>query len=361
MAYIEERRTKSGKTSYRVMIRMKGYPTACATFTRRTDATAWAKQTEVEMQQGRYFKHSAARKHTVADLIERYLEMLTFTVNRRHSEAATMLGWWKNEIGYLMLSDLTASVIVEKIEKLRSQTRLLADGRIFQRSPARVNRYVTALSHACTIAVNEWEWLEANPVKRIKKLREPAGRVRFLDDDERTRLLNACKSKPMLYCLVVLALSTGMRQGELLGLRWPDIDFQRQTIILHKTKNGERRVVPLTGHALEVLREANKIRRIDSDLVFPGPRQPKERWNCRGAWLAAVEAAGLIDFHFHDLRHCAASYMAMNGATLLELQAVMGHKTLQMVKRYAHLSEAHTRGVVASMNEKIFKAASHGR
>jgi integrase len=140
---------------------------------------------------------------------------------------------------------------------------------------------------------------------------------------------------------------------EILQLRWQDVDFQRQVITLHDTKNGERRSLPLTGHALALMQHHAKIRRIDSPFVFPS-RNGKKPFDIRRAWEAALKKANIPDFCFHDLRHSAASYLAMNGASLAEIAEILGHKTLSMVKRYAHLSEAHTAGVVARMNEKIF-------
>ena len=151
----------------------------------------------------------------------------------------------------------------------------------------------------------------------------------------------------------MLSLSTGIRQGELLRLTWADIDFDRGVIVLHETKSGERRAVPLAGRALAVMQELSKVRRIDTPLVFPGKR-PDRSMDVRTSWEYALRGADIENFRWHDLRHCTASYLAMNGASLAEIAEVLGHKTLQMVKRYAHLSEQHTAGVVASMNEKIF-------
>jgi integrase len=180
--------------------------------------------------------------------------------------------------------------------------------------------------------------------------------VRFLDNEERKKLLEACresKSKD-LYCAVVIALSTGCRKTELMSLRWPQVDLQRGQIILEETKNDERRSVPLVGHALDLIKERAKVRRLDSDFVFPGKKPGKSR-DLRRPWQEALKATGVKNFRWHDLRHSCASYLAMNGATESEIAEVLGHKTLQMVKRYAHLSEPHTSKVVASMNEKIFK------
>jgi integrase len=200
--------------------------------------------------------------------------------------------------------------------------------------------------------------METNPMPNVKKPKEPQGRVRFLSDDERDRLLNACKDSmnPYLYSVVVLALSTGMRQGEIMNLTWNAVDFANKRIILEKTKNGERRTVYLAGKALELLQalKKQKVRRIDNNLVFPGTHALNlGPASLRTAWLSALKKAGVTDFKFHDLRHSAASYLAMDGASLIDIAAVLGHKTLAMVKRYSHLSETHVKGVIESMNEKM--------
>jgi integrase len=140
---------------------------------------------------------------------------------------------------------------------------------------------------------------------------------------------------------------------ELLSLTWRDIDLNHGIITLHDTKNGERRTLHLTGIALDLMRQHAKIRRIDSQWVFPAASGTKPA-SIREAWEYALRRANITDFRFHDLRHTAASYLAMNGASLMELADILGHKTLSMVKRYAHLSESHTRGVVERMNRAVF-------
>jgi len=356
MAYIEKRESSNGKASYRALIRLKGYPTESATFERLTDARDWAQKTEAAMKDKRYFKTAESKKHTIADMVDRYITRIEQRNPNRLKDVKPMLEWWKEELGYCILADLTKAAITEKIEKLASRKRTLKDGKEKRISAARVNRHIAALSHACTIAVNEWEWLEHHPLHKVTKMKEPRGRVRFLDDDERKKLLNVCKDSrsSKLYLVVILALSTGARFNEIMKLKWQDVDLNRKAIILHDTKNKERRVLPLAGHALELIKEYNKVRRIDSDLVFPSPHDANTPWNIRTSWNTAVKNAGLQNFRFHDLRHSAASYLAMNGASLAEIAEVLGHKTLQMVKRYAHLSESHTSKVVASMNAKIF-------
>ena len=351
MATIEKRITDEGKVVHRVKIRLKGYPPQTASFQRLTDAKKWAQHTEAAIREGRHFKTVAAKKHTLADTIDRYCEeILSFkpnsTENQRH-----YLKWWRKEVGSYLLSDLTSALLIERRGKLIGSENKF--GR--QIGPSTVNRYVTALGHVFTVAINEWEWMEQNPARKVSKYKEPRGRVRFLSDDERKKLLEACKESDnrFLYTVVVLALSTGARKMELLGLKWQDVDLTRKSIILHETKNDDRRVLPLQGYALSLILECSKIRKLHCPYVFPSDKkcQPID---IRTAWENALKRAEIEDFRFHDLRHSAASYLAMNGASLAEIAEVLGHKTLQMVKRYAHLSEAHTAKVVQSMNERIF-------
>lgn len=354
VASIRKRVNKDGNASYRVDVRLKGFPPQRATFARITDAKRWARNTESAIQENRYFKTTESRKHTLADMIDRYIDNVLPT-KKDHKRQKAQYEWWKSRLGDYTLGDVTPSLISEVRDKL-------SEGK----APATVVRYLSALSHAFTVAVNEWEWIEDNPMRRVRKPKEPRGRVRFLSDDEelqdgsviygeRTRLLRTCAMSPnkVLYTIVVLALSTGMRQSEMMNLRWPDVDLKQARIVLHETKNGERRVVPLYGHSLDLLKNLSKVRNLKTDLLFPGKKITSPVF-IRTPWKNAVESAGIENFRFHDLRHSAASYLAMNGASMVEIADVLGHKTLSMVKRYAHLSEAHTASVVASMNEKIF-------
>jgi len=352
---VEERTTKNGKKRYRVRIRLKGHPEECATFRRKTDAKNWEQDTEAAIRDGRYFKTRQAKKKTMADLVDRYVrDVIPGKSAYQQTQQTRQLKWWKTNFGDFTLAHVTPALIAEGRDSLRSE-QIGRDGKK-RRSNATVNRYLAALSHAFSVAVREWGWLDASPVRKVSRLKESRGRVRFLSKDERTRLLKACRgsSQPLLYPLVVLALSTGARQGELLALRWSDVDLKRKVIRLEDTKNNERRALPLAGLAFELVSELSKVRRIDSDLVFSSKRDGKKPFYFRTVWLKALIDARVEDFRFHDLRHTAASYLAMNGATLAEIAEVLGHKTLAMVKRYAHLTEQHTSKVVARMNAEIF-------
>ncbi|HEV3458245.1 MAG TPA: site-specific integrase [Thermoanaerobaculia bacterium] len=346
---IQRRIGKNGKVSWRVRIRMKGHPIQTETFDRKTDAAQWAESVRAAIREGRRFPTSEARRHTLAELIDRYRqEKLPDYDEGEQRQRAAKLAWWRARLGDRYLSDLTPAAISDA----RSSLARMGPGEK-PAAPATQNRYLAVLRHALNIAKNEWGWLEDNSAKKVRPKREPRGLVRYLSQEERERLLAACQESddPRLYPIVLVALSTGARKSEVVRLRWRDIALDRRTAVLQKTKNGERRTLVLAGQVLDVLKEMACVRQIGSDLVFVGrrgiaafPRKP---------WDAAVQAAGLEDFRFHDLRHTFASYLAMSGATLPELCEALGHKTLAMVKRYAHLSEAHTSGVVKRMAEKF--------
>lgn len=347
MANIETRTTINGSIHYRVRVRLKGFPTQTASFERLTDARKWVQQTESAIREGRHFKTSESKKRTLREAIDRYKQsVLPDKKANTKKDQVKQLDWWSNKIGDLCLANITSSTISELRDQLKTSGA---------RSHATVNRYLSALSHVFTIAKKEWRWAHENPVLDISRLKEPRGRVRFLSDEERPRLLDICKksNNHYLYTIVVVALSTGARKMEILNLKWGDVDLTRGIITIHETKNGERRALPLTSLALELIKQHSKVRAIHSNYLFAS-RTLDKPIEIKKAWESALKQAEINDFRFHDLRHCCASYLAMNGASLAEIAEILGHKTLQMVKRYAHLSDAHTSKVVARMNEKIF-------
>jgi integrase len=382
MAVIEKRKTKDGKEQYRVKIRLRGFPPQTATFTRAADAKRWAQQTEAAIREGRHFKTTEAKKHTLGQLIDRYIRDVLPQKKKSQKKQTAQLQWWKEVIGSYLLADISPALIGEKRDELSNGMTY----RGTKRSPATVVRYLSALSHAFSIAVKEWGWLEDSPMRKVSKLKESRGRVRFLEEHERERLLQACKdsSNPALYPVVMLAISTGMRYSEILNLTWADVDLNRKRIILQETKNGERRAVPVAGQALELLFQLEKKRRIDTQLLFPKTKfqnssQASNENHChpsfqkheldrvqkvqkpvqlRSAWETALKKAQIENFRFHDLRHCAASYLAMSGASLAEIADILGHKTLAMVKRYAHLSDSHKFTVVDRMNKSFLGAGA---
>ncbi len=350
MASIRSKTGKDGKTRLYVQVRLKGFPPQTACFHRLTDAKKWIQETESDIRNNRYFKTSESRKHTFKELAERY--MATILKDKKSGKSQTaQISWWIKELGERVLSDITPALIVECKEKLLN----IVTYRKIKMTTATVNRYLAALSHIFTVATKEWGWTVDNPVKLISRAKESRGRVRFLNENERESLFTACRESknPYLHTIVILAISTGMRLGEIISLTWNQIDFSKRRIILEETKNGERRQVPLVGKASELLIQLESNRTKCSTLIFPDKRNYRMPIDFRSAWDYALKRSGINDFRFHDLRHCCASYLAMNGASMVEIAAVLGHKTLQMTKRYTHLSDNHLSDVVAKMNEKI--------
>jgi integrase len=331
MATIQARRTKGGKVRYRVQIRLDGHPSLYRTFERRTDAKAWARDTESDLKAGRQTGLEAPKRHTLAELVVRYVQEVL-----PGKPVATSYGghlaWWKDELGAYYVSDVTSDLIEEAYRKLLREPG--PTGR--KRSTTTANRYLISLSSCFSFGRKRLKWLNSNPVSGVEKEAEPRGRVRFLsrpvdgDDSELDRLLAACQQSvsPDLYDLVVLAIWTGCREGELMALRksWVHLSEGGFTLPAETTKTKRERFVALVGPALEIVER--RIKDEGTAYLFASGRGSSiEPAFPRRAWNTALKRAGIADFRFHDLRHIHASYLAMSGATERELMESLGHST----------------------------------
>jgi integrase len=351
MASFEKRVSDDGATSYRVKIRLRGHEPVSATFQRLTDAKTWAAQTETELKANRYF--GASKRHTVEDLLDHY-EKEGVPHLKSARDVKQRLGVWRTRVGHLLLCDLSVGTIKKHKDELKATPK----GRGGERSGADVNRTMAALSSALSFAVKELEWLEDNPMVRVRKFAESRGRVRYLSEEELPELLKACRASKNndLLVAVMLALSTGARQAEVMGLRWKQIDLKAKTALLIDTKNGERRTLPVVGEALDLLIARGKVRTLTDDRVFPAGRRSKKPdavADLRAPWEAALKAAKIEDFHWHDLRHTCASYMAMSGVSQIEMAKLLGHRTLAMTMRYSHLSPQRTIEVADGLAKRM--------
>ena len=262
------------------------------------------------------------------------------------------LGKWCSMIGEITLDQITPSLLSDCRDKLSDE--ITTRGQL--RTNAGVNRYMACLSSVFNIAVREWQWLEENPVRNFNKLKESKGRERFLDEEEIKRLLHQCKRvSDDLYLVVVLSLSTGARKTEIWEIKWSEIDLEKGRAIFRNTKNDETRSVPIQSHALDLLRSRSKQKRTKSDLVFPSKMNSKKAHDFTRAWRKVIRESEIDDFRWHDLRHCTASYLAMNGASVRDIADILGHKTLQMAMKYSHLTKNHSEKILKSMNDKLFK------
>jgi integrase len=347
MATIEKRIGASGKTTWRVRVRKLAGPSLTKSFKRKIDAEEWARSIEHQIDVGDHVPNTEARKRTLADAIDRYLTVTLRRAKHRKSavEQTRLLNWWREELGDRSLVGISAATIAEARDKLSRNVNRAGTAV----TGATVNRYVTALSAVLTVTMKEYGWIQRNPARNVTRLADSKGRERFLSETERKALLDTCDSSEFksLGSIVRLALATGARKGELLNLQWSGVDFERRTARFLDTKNGESRTVPLASSAVAALERMAKAGK------RTGPVIPYSSAWLDKSWQVARDAAGLPDVRFHDLRHSAASYLAMSGASLMDIAAILGHKTLAMVKRYSHLSEQHTTAAVDRMAEKF--------
>ena len=269
------------------------------------------------------------------------------------------LSWWKARLGpVLTLQDLTDDHVHAALEDLASRParhyvgkddegRPVLEFKKRAMAPATVNRYGAALAAVITWAIKKRIAPKGyvHPCRSVERRQENNERTRFLSDDELRRLLDACRASawPRLYALVLAALTTGARKGELMGLRWSAVDLERAVAHVGKTKNGDPRVLPLVP---ALLTELQRFKGEPAGWVFPSPRNPEKQFEFEPRWHEALRRARIKDFTFHSLRHSCASILARNGATLLEIADVLGHRQLQMTKRYSHLATAHKAALV---------------
>jgi integrase len=204
MATIEPRLNADGATTYRVKVRLKGHPVQHASFERRTDARRWAQSTESAIREGRHFKTTESKKRTLADAIKKYRDEVMPHKPGCSRSQPYQLDWWEAQVGAYTLANITPGLIAECREKLLNSPRNPRRANFKQRasspkrSPATVNRYLAVLSHIFSIAVKEWEWIDDNPVRKVRKPKEAKGRDRYLSDDERRRFLTACEASDSL-------------------------------------------------------------------------------------------------------------------------------------------------------------------
>ncbi|MDR3413292.1 MAG: site-specific integrase [Formivibrio sp.] len=345
---------------------MKGRTPETATFKKITDARAWAAKTEQAIKEGRHF--GVSKRHTLGELLDRY-EEAELPRLKSAPKLKPRLTTWRALHGATLLSDLTPDVIAKARDMLAAMPKQYGGGK---RTAADVNRFLAALSSVCTYGVKELNWIERNPLERVSKGSESKGRVRYLSDVELPRFLKACRqsNNQNLYLAVVLALTTGGRKSETMGLRWSQIRLQDRTAMLGDTKNGDARALPLSGEVIVLLQERSKVRNLLDDRLFPPkPRSKSPFLDLRAPFATALKEAEIGDyigegkkrlfvanFRWHDLRHTCASYLAMAGTSPLEISKILGHRTMAMVSRYAHLSP----GRVVELGDMLAKRMGVG-
>jgi len=312
-------RLRSNKWQARVS--RQGEPSLVKTFQSKEDAQRWARSVEVEWDKGTYTNIHQAQKTTFGELIARYLREVTPLMRGASADTIRLKAIMRRPIAKENMATLTSA----KIAKYR-------DARLQEIKPSTVIRELAYFSAIINHARREWGLNIPNPVLGVRKPAQPQGRNRILTFEEERLLLDACKplANRNIYTrpFVILALETCMRRGELLNLRWDNINYQAKTAYLALTKNGQSRTVPLSTRAIETLQALP--RSIDGRVL------PVNFAALETNFKRARERAGLTDLRIHDLRHTAATRLSERLPNLLELSAVTGHKSLAMLKRYYH-------------------------
>lgn len=300
---------------------------------------------KTEIREGTYFPPDRRRSVLFDEILEDY----------REQAQATGRAVLRGESGYHRLGHLFGGKRVDTITPKDVET--FRDQLAEETSPATANRHLTLLRAIFRRAIRD-EKMGSSPFRAVEFLKENNTRVRYLTPSEEQRLLKALPY--LLWPLVVVAIHTGMRKGELLNLRWQDVDFYSKTITIRRAKAGEGRRLPMNDVVRETLMELRKQRirqgkakgrELLSPYVFCATHGG-HMFNLKREWYHALKQAKIHDLHFHDLRHTFASRLVMAGVDLYRVQTLLGHKTPMMTLRYAHLSPAHLREAVAVLTQK---------
>ena len=293
-----------------------------------------------QIAEGKWFEKPPSADKTLGDLLDKYLREYS-TPNKSANTVkndTAMVEEMKAFFGEVMLQDVTPSLI--SAYKTRCRDKELA--------PATINHRRTLLRHAFNLAIREWQWCTENPVERVSRDKVKNERDRWLTLDEEQTLLRCCvlhptrkenKTEPVYWLqeIVLFALNTGMRQDEILSLEWPNADLFRKTILVVKSKNGEKRTIPMNQKVFELLKAKARANQNDTKIVFASEAGTKiHRRNLMRAFYNATDRAKIADFHFHDLRHTFATRLAQAGIDLYQISKLLGHKDIKMTQRYAH-------------------------
>jgi len=330
MASILRVRRNKGYT-YRAYIRKTGLKPISKVFSTRKLAEDFIKRVEGDKELLSAYGGVKDYQVTLQEMSDKYLKNGYSGKNIQKQTAR--LQFWVNRYGHKLLTEITRADISRGTYELSATL-----------SNATVNRHKSAISVVFSFACRQYE-LPDNPALHIPSLPENNKRIRFLSEAERTRLFGSCRDSQWdkLHLLVLLAITTGARKGELTKLRWSDVDFERQTAFVKTSKNGQPKVLPLTD---SVIKELQLFNTKDNSLIFASTVKPDKPYCFTKPWYKALKDADIEDFRFHDLRHSCASYLAMNGASLLEIASVLGHKQISVTQRYAHISIRHKSSLI---------------
>ena len=307
------------RAKWQAIVRRKGYPDQSKTFLIKRDAEKWAREQERLIDSGQWVNRTEAEQTTLEEALERYANEVSTSKRGVRAEL--------NRIELFKRSQLATYSIASITGRLVATWR---DDRLKQVSSGTVLRELLLLSHVFTVAVREWGMaLNGNPVAVIRKPKAGKPRDRILTDKQRADLVSACSEcqNSWVKPVVIFALETACRRGEILSLQWTDVELGKSTAKV-SGKTGSR-TIPLSPACIGML---TSLPRSLGGQVFPISVEALKQ-----AYERAVKRAGIQDFTFHDLRHDALTRLAKMGLNVLELRAVSGHTTANMLQRYVNI------------------------
>lgn len=320
MGTMQTRKGRDGRTAYRAMVRMRGYPHQSKTFERRTDAKDWIRRTEQLIKQGDVPSVEAERT-MLYEALERYAREVTPKKKGASRERDRIKAWQRDPLAKRFLSHLRGTDFATYRDKRREEGV----------AEPTIRLELALISNLYTIAAKDWGMQGLrNPIGSMTLPKGSQERTRVFEGDEEERLLAALAVKgPYMAPLLSLAIETAMRQGELLSLAWADVNLQTCVARLADTKNAEPRDVPLSTRAVEILKALPRSLEAGA-RVFP----LRQDYVIRG-FRRACTAAGIEDMKFHDMRHVALTRICAR-LPMHEAMRVSGHKTPSMLMRYYH-------------------------
>lgn len=354
MANIREIKNKKG-TSYQVTIRKKGFKPLYKTFDKISEAKKWAKEIEVEIDKGSYKQHKDVIVKPIIslkDLIIDFKEKVASIKYSKPEQYNHMYDWWINKIGDVKVSDINSFILVQCRNILLSESPDKPYKKHKTKSNSTVRKYMFCLSAVLKYAKKELQIIEQNPMSDVDKPKKTKGTPRFLSEVEKELLLNACyKHSTEIALFVLLALSSGGRYNEIRHLKIDNLDFENSMIHFLNTKNGTDRGVPVYIKVMDIVHKYISQKKIESGYLFINEKNKLPYF--KGIFEKIVKDTNIENFRFHDCRHTYASWLAQNGASLLEIAELLGHKNLQQVQIYAHLTRKTTSKLVRKMTANM--------
>jgi integrase len=354
MGVFRLRKDKNGRNRYQYIIELhrsgrRIYKSK--TFDTKREALQWEKKFLYEVDAGIITKESL-KKRKVSDGIQKYISTVLSQRPKNARNVLQHLKWWENRIGNYQLSEVIPALCAECRDQLLKEVG--PKGKV--RKSGTALRYIATMSAVFEYCMKDWMWISQNPLRAIKKPSPGRRKTRFFTLNEISKIYNLCASSNSIYMLPIftIAIHTGMRRGEILSLRWENIDFPEREIHLPTSKNGEPRDIAMTNDVYKALSElalSNDSRNFG--LVFPSPNDPQKPVDIKSTWERVLQKAGITDGSFHTIRHSTCSYLASLNISPTLIARIVGHKDSRTTDIYIDAVKSHRHEVMQQLESLI--------